>query len=139
VTTDLSQPEERENDMPVPFLTVHGDDLLWQDDIDVLTLGDGVQVKVFRQVPELGQLDLLVKFPAGYVEPAHAHDSEHSIVVLEGVQIVNGVHLRPGDYCYGGPQTIHGPFSYPEGCVVFASFRGASSHHRYPGSPGGEI
>lgn len=121
------------------FVTAHRWDVPWEDDLDVLTLGNGVQVKVFRHDPERGRLDLLVRFPPGYVEPAHAHDSEHSIVVLEGVQIVNGVHLRPGDYCFGGREVIHGPFEYPEGCVVFASFTGASSQHRYPGSPGGEI
>ena len=33
----------------------------------------------------------------------------------------------------------HGPFQYPEGCVVFASFRGASAQHRYQGSPAGDI
>lgn len=117
------------------FLTAHQRDLAWQNDDDVLTLGNGVQVKVFRKDEE-GHLDLLVKFPPGYVEPAHAHDSEHSIVVLEDVQIVNGVHLHPGDYCCGGRETIHGPFEYPKGCVVFASFTGASSQHRYPGVPG---
>jgi anti-sigma factor ChrR (cupin superfamily) len=125
--------------MPDRFVTAHRWELDWQEDLDVLTLGNGVQVKVFRHEPERGRLDLLVKFPAGYVEPAHAHDSEHAIVVLEGVQIVDGVHLHPGDYCYGGREVIHGPFEYPEGCIVFASFTGASSQHRYPGSPGGEI
>jgi anti-sigma factor ChrR (cupin superfamily) len=121
------------------FAAIHAEDIDWQDDADVLTLGEGVQVKVLRQDADRGQLDVLVKFPAGYVEPEHVHDSEHSIVVLEGVQIVDGVELGTGDFCYGGRETLHGPFSYPEGCVVFASFHGTSSHHRYPGSPGGEI
>jgi hypothetical protein len=49
------------------------------------------------------------------------------------------VELRPGDFVYGGYDVEHGPFDYPEGCVVFAVFKGASAHHRYPGSPGGEM
>jgi len=121
------------------FAAIHSADIAWEDDVDVLTLGEGVQVKVLRQDDEQRQLDVLVKFPVGYIEPAHVHDSEHSIVVLEGVQIVDGVELKAGDFCYGGRETLHGPFAYPEGCVVFASFTGTSSHHRYPGSPGGEI
>jgi hypothetical protein len=59
--------------------------------------------------------------------------------VLEGVQIVNGVHLHPGDYVWAAGPEAHGPYEYPEGCVVFASFRGLSSRHRYQGSPAGEI
>jgi len=29
----------------------------------------------------------------------------------------------------GPPDEVHGPFDYPEGCVVFACFRGDSAHH----------
>jgi anti-sigma factor ChrR (cupin superfamily) len=107
--------------------------------VDVLSLRGGVQVKVFHSDPELGVADMLIKFPPGYVEPEHAHESSHSIVVLEGVQIVKGVHLRPGDYVWASGPQPHGPYEYPEGCVVFASFRGLSARHRYTGSPAGEI
>jgi quercetin dioxygenase-like cupin family protein len=117
-----------------PFHTAHRWDLEWQDDVDVLSLRGGVQVKVFQSDPELGLADMLIKFPPGYVEPEHAHESSHSIVVLEGVQIVKGVHLHPGDYVWASGPEPHGPYGYPEGCVVFASFRGLSSRHRYQGS-----
>jgi anti-sigma factor ChrR (cupin superfamily) len=125
--------------MTSSFVTGHRWDRDWEDDTELLTLGNGVRVKVFRQDTERGRLDVLVWFPPGYVEPAHAHDSEHSIVVLEGEQVVGSARLRAGDYCYAGREEIHGPFAYPEGCVVFASFTGVSAQHRYPGSPGGEI
>jgi hypothetical protein len=121
------------------FHTAHRWDFDWEDDIDVLTLGRGVKVKIYYRDAENDLLDLLVKFPPGYVEPAHAHDSSHSVVVLEGLQIVGGEHMRPGDYVFAGPNEVHGPFEYPEGCVVFASFRGASAQHRYPGSPAGDV
>ena len=77
------------------FITGKRWDLQWEEDTDLLTLGSGVMVKVYRQDAANGRLDLLVKFPPGYVEPAHAHDSEHSIVVLEGVQIVEGYLFVP--------------------------------------------
>jgi anti-sigma factor ChrR (cupin superfamily) len=121
------------------FHTAHRWELDWEDDVDVLTLRSGVQVKVYFRDEENELLDLLIKFPAGYVEPEHAHASSHSIVVLEGLQIVRGEHQRPGDYLWAAPESTHGPFEYPEGCVVFGSFRGLSARHRYPGSPGGEI
>jgi anti-sigma factor ChrR (cupin superfamily) len=125
--------------MSKPFHTAHRWELTWEDDVDVLSLRDGVQVKVFHSDPQLGLADMLIKFPAGYVEPEHTHASSHSIVVLEGVQIVKGVHLHPGDYVWASGPEPHGPYEYPEGCVVFASFRGISAQHRYHGSPAGEI
>jgi anti-sigma factor ChrR (cupin superfamily) len=125
--------------MDSSFHTAHRWDIDWQDDSEVLSLGQGVQVKVYYHDPETHHTDMLVKFPPGYVEPRHNHESSHSVIVLEGVQIVNGEELRAGDYLFADGTEPHGPFEYPEGCVVFASFRGESSHHRYPGSPAGDI
>ena len=125
--------------MPRGLTITHPDKLEWVDDVDVLTLGKGLTVKVLHHNPETDELSVLVKFPPGYHEPAHKHHSSHSYIVLEGLQIVDGVELRPGDFVYGGYDVEHGPFDYPEGCVVFSVFKGASAHHRYPGSPGGEM
>lgn len=119
--------------------TAHRWELDWVDDVDLLSLGDGVQVKILYQDPETGHADMLVKFPPGYTEPRHNHDSSHSVVVLEGLQIAEGEHMRPGDYVWASGERPHGPFEYPEGCVAFVSFRGGSARHRYPGSPAGDI
>lgn len=124
--------------MSQSFHTAHRWDLDWEDDVDVLTLRGGVQVKVLHEDADAGHTDLLIRFPPGFVEPEHTHDSSHSVIVLEGEQIVAGEHLRPGDYVWAAGPEPHGPFEYPEGCVVFASFRGASAQHRYPGSPAGD-
>jgi anti-sigma factor ChrR (cupin superfamily) len=124
--------------MSAGFHTSHRSELAWQDDIDILSLGNGVRVKVLHRDPESEHTDMLVKFPPGYVEPRHTHAATHSVVVLEGVQVVEGEELRPGDYLWADGTEPHGPFEYPEGCVVFASFRGPSSQHQYPGSPAGE-
>ena len=40
--------------MGKPFHTAHRWELEWQDDVDVLSLRSGVQVKVFYSDPELG-------------------------------------------------------------------------------------
>lgn len=121
------------------FNVAHRWDVEWQDDTDVLALGQGVKVKVYYHDPETGHADMLIRFPPGYTEPEHAHASEHSVVVLEGLQIVGDHHMRPGDSVYAPAEVPHGPFHYPEGCVVFASFRGGSALHRYEGSPAGSI
>ncbi len=55
------------------FHIAHRWDLDWQEEVDVLSLRDGVQVKVFHSDLELGVADMLIKFPPGYVELEHAH------------------------------------------------------------------
>ena len=110
------------------FHRSHRWDAEWHDS-DVLALGKGVQVKNLYRNPETDDIDVLIKFPPGYVEPRHTHDSVHSVLVLEGLQIAEGEAMHPGDYVYGGANTPHGPFEYPEGCVVFACFRGRSAIH----------
>lgn len=126
--------------MAKPYHIAHRWDLEWQDDTnDILTLGKGVQVKILYHDPETQHTDMLVRFPPGYVEPEHVHDSTHSLIVLEGLQVHRGEPLRPGDYMFASANERHGPFEYPEGCLVFASFRGPSSQHRYHGSPAGDI
>lgn len=101
----------------------------WVDDVDVLALGEGVQVKIMHRDDEAGLINMLIKFPPGFTEPEHSHDSEHSGVVLEGVQIVEGQTLHPGDTLHAPANVPHGPFFYPEGCVLFTSFRGKSARH----------
>lgn len=101
----------------------------WVDDVDILALGEGVQVKVMYRDDAAGLVNMLIRFPPGYVEPEHTHDSEHSGVVLEGTQIVGDAVLRPGDTLHAPANVPHGPFSYPEGCVLFTSFRGKSAVH----------
>ena len=69
---------------------VHRWDLAWKDDQDVLTLRNGVQVKMLHEDPEEGITDMLVKFPAGYTEPRHVHDGSHSVCILEGLMLAEG-------------------------------------------------
>ena len=78
---------------------------------------------------------MLVKFPPGYVEPVHTHDSSTRSSSSEGLQVAEGEPMHPGDHTYGRANEAHGPFEYPEGCVVFVSFRGGSPRHDYEGAP----
>ena len=121
--------------MAKSFKTVHSGDLDWRDAKDVLTLPEGVQVKVLFQDDATQHIDMLIKFPPGYKEPEHVHEAEHSILVMQGRSLVRGQEMRPGDYVFGPANQPHGPFEYPEGLVVFASFRGGSAHHHFAGSP----
>ena len=111
------------------FIALHPDEMEWEDDTDVFTLPEGVQVKMFSHDPATGRRDGFVRFPPGYVEPQHSHKGWHSNLIVEGEMHVDGRVLKPGDYLFGpGDDIPHGPLSYPVGCVVFFSFHGPTEH-----------
>jgi len=112
------------------FRAIYDKDVPWQEDIahDLLTLPKGVKVKIFAYDPVMKRIDMKVKFPKGYVEPAHTHKSWHSILVTGGRMCVAGKDLRPGDYVFGW-DTMHGPYEYPDGCEVFVVFMGEGTQH----------
>ncbi len=111
------------------FKAIHDHEAEWEDD-DVrglLTLPKGVKVKILNHDPVMGRIDMKQRFPAGYVEPAHFHDSYHSILVTKGRMCVAGKDLLPGDYVFGWDK-MHGPYEYPDGCEVFIVYMGDTSH-----------
>jgi hypothetical protein len=113
------------------FRAIHDHEIPWQEGAkSVLKLPEGVEVKIFAHDKAMGRVDMKVKFPPGYVEPAHSHKSWHSIVVLKGRMCVAGKDLRPGDYVFGWDE-LHGPYEYPDGCEVFVVFMGESVAHEW--------
>jgi len=112
------------------FVTIAADEVEWETD-QILTLPEGLKSKVLAANKSRDMLDIEVKFPPGYHEPRHTHDSSHHIVVLEGKMIIEGKTLERGGYVYAEPNIEHGPYDYPEGCVVFAHFEGLSPAHKY--------
>ena len=114
------------------FKAIHDEEIPWEDGLDnnLLTLPPGIKVKVFSVDQAMKRVDMKVKFPPGYVEPAHSHKSWHSIVVLKGRMCVAGKDLRPGDYVFGW-DGLHGPYEYPDGCEVFVVFMGDGTEHEW--------
>ena len=112
------------------FLAIHDSDIEWEEDLanELLTLPKGVKAKVFAHDKKMGRIDMKVKFPPGYVEPAHSHKSWHSILVLKGRMCVDGKDLRRGDYIFGWDK-LHGPYEYPDGAEAFVVFLGEGTEH----------
>ena len=123
---------ENENQYNHSFKAIHDEDIPWEDGTEnnILTLPKGIQVKIFAKDEAMKRVDMKVKFPPGYVEPAHSHKSWHSICVLKGRMCVAGKDLRPGDYVFGWDE-LHGPYEYPDGCEVFVVFMGEGTEHEW--------
>lgn len=109
-------------------VSVLGDGVDW-DDSDVFDLPEGLRVKVVYENEAEARTDILVKYPPGYVEPRHTHESAHACLILEGRMLVHGQELTAGDYIYG-QKLPHGPMEFPDGAVNFCSFVGGSPIHR---------
>ncbi|NQV57272.1 MAG: hypothetical protein HQ503_15545 [Rhodospirillales bacterium] len=131
----MSELNQTPDEFDHSFKAIHDHELPWQDGagIELLSLPKGVQVKILAHDPVMQRIDMKVKFPPGYVEPAHAHKSWHSICVLKGRMCVAGKDLRPGDYVFGWDQ-LHGPYEYPDGCEVFTVFMGDGIQHQWDAS-----
>ncbi|MFC1491251.1 cupin domain-containing protein [Nitrospinota bacterium] len=116
------------------FRAIYDKSVKWQEGaaVEMLTLPKGVKVKIFAHDPVMQRIDMKVKFPKGYVEPAHTHKSWHSILVTKGRMCVAGKDLRPGDYVFGW-DLPHGPYEYPDGCEVFTVFMGGGTQHIWDG------
>lgn len=122
---DPQEPVIVENDLEI---TLESESLDWEDG-DALTLPEGAKVHVLNENDAEGRVDMVVKFPPGYVEPEHTHQGAHASLILDGRMLVHGHELTPGDFFYGH-QITHGPLEYPDGCVIFTSFVGGSIAHR---------
>jgi quercetin dioxygenase-like cupin family protein len=107
------------------FIAKNTADLPWVDAGDIPGLPPGREVKILRRYDEDDySLDMLVRIPPGEVEPRHAHDAEHMLMVVEGRVVIDGKTLGPGDYIYSPRNVPHGPVEYPDGCLLYTSHRG---------------
>ena len=111
------------------FRAIYDHEVEWESDDarGLLKLPPGLKVKVLNYDPVMKRTDMKLRFPAGYVEPAHTHNSWHSILVTKGRMCVAGKDLRPGDYVFGW-DIPHGPYEYPDGCEVFIVYMGDPEH-----------
>jgi hypothetical protein len=112
------------------FRATYDKEIEWSEKAanELLTLPKGVKAKIFAYDPVMKRVDFKLKFPKGYVEPRHTHQSIHSILVTKGRMCVAGKDLRPGDYVFGG-DIPHGPYEYPDGCEVFVVTYGEATQH----------
>lgn len=112
--------------------SVDDESMEWEEEIqdERFNLPEGAMAKVLNEDERTSRIDILAKFPAGYVEPRHSHEAGHAAMIVDGPMLIHEHELTSGDYVYGQKEE-HGPMEYPEGCMVFASFIGGSAKHEW--------
>ena len=59
----------------------------------------GIEYKLLHRDEERRSTTRLLRFSAGAVYPSHRHGGVEEVFVLDGTVTLNGILLRPGDYC----------------------------------------
>src|SRR5487761_22550 len=60
----------------------------------------------------------LVSMEPGTVYPPHRHNEIEEVYLLEGDFLIEGLNLRPGDYCRSEPGSIHGVAKTTSGALL---------------------
>lgn len=59
----------------------------------------GIEYKLLHRDEERRSTTRLLRFSAGATYPSHRHGGVEEVFVLDGTVTLNGILLRPGDYC----------------------------------------
>ena len=79
---------------------------------------DKVWRKDLTPEPGAGPSIYLLRCAPGAVLPAHGHDRDEHVLVLEGAFVVDDVIVRAGDYQFAAADSDHAEHRSPEGCLV---------------------
>jgi len=118
--------EESVHQMHTELIVTHVDDMPWVP-AERFGLPEGCEYRILKDDTGDGEMALMARFPAGYLEPRHQHEVEHWGIVVEGEMHVDGHILKRGDFHHAPANEPHGPFYYPKGCIVFGTARASQS------------
>jgi quercetin dioxygenase-like cupin family protein len=100
-------------DEPPPgTMTIRAADMQW------VTAGPGVEVKVLRADHERRNQTVLIRMQPGAVVVGHPHTQEEECWVLEGEVIIGSHHLRQGDVHVARAGAVHAPIHAPAGALL---------------------
>lgn len=77
----------------------------------------GIWIKQLFQDPEEHSATSLIRMDAGSRYPSHRHAGPEEVFLLQGDLVVEGLSLKPGDYCNAQPSTVHHETYTEAGCL----------------------
>lgn len=118
------------------FRAVNQSDLTWnpnQGHQDLVSYF----MKPFFADDHTGEITMLVRYPAGQVNPLHTHPVGHGMYVLEGRLVTNHGTFGPGTYVWSPPDQVVSHGAGPDGDVVvlFTTHEGMTTDYVQPAAP----
>jgi quercetin dioxygenase-like cupin family protein len=90
----------------------------------------GLMQRLLHDHKDKQVMSAVIKFPKGYVEPAHYHTQcGHSIYVLKGKIQAPGVTWTAGSFNYAAVNEPHGPFTAVEETEIVFWTDGPFDYH----------
>jgi quercetin dioxygenase-like cupin family protein len=77
----------------------------------------GVHVKPLFVDAARNYSTALVRMDPGTIYPSHRHHDVEEVFLLEGDLLVEGLRMRPGDYCRAEPDSLHGQVRTDSGAL----------------------
>jgi anti-sigma factor ChrR (cupin superfamily) len=97
---------------PEGTFTVRAADMQW------VSAGPGVEVKVLRKDAERNDQTVLIRMQPGSVVLGHRHTQEEECLILEGEIFIGEYRLSAGDMHVARPGVVHAPIRAPHGALL---------------------
>jgi anti-sigma factor ChrR (cupin superfamily) len=97
---------------PPSTFTIRATDMQW------VTVGPGVEVKVLRADPERNDQTVLIRMQPGAIVVGHRHTQEEECLILEGEVYIGDYRLAQGDMHVARPGAVHAPIRAPHGALL---------------------
>ena len=97
---------------PPSTFTIRATDMQW------ITVGPGVEVKVLRADPERNDQTVLIRMQPGAIVVGHRHTQEEECLILEGEVYIGDYRLAQGDMHVARPGAVHAPIRAPHGALL---------------------
>ena len=103
--------------------------LVKSEGIDWVDNGTGNLFKILRVSKETGHINMLIKSPAGQVNPPHTHLGPADFYVIKGTLEYRGGCAKAGDWIYEPTGAVHDATSHPEETIYLANVYGPIAFH----------
>lgn len=114
------------------FRAVNPSDLTWKlnSHQDLVTYF----MKPLSHDDHTGEVTMLVRYPAGQINPAHMHPVGHGMYVLQGTLVTNRGTFGPGTYEWFPPDEVvsHGAGPDEDLVVLFMTHDGMTINYAQP-------